>query len=186
MCWGEFSWPKFVELLPAYVSALAAVGAVVVAWIQLRALRTQSHADAETARAQSAKQHAVDFLADQSLSSEMHHTRREFGKLVDRVTAGEIAEVASAFAKREQDKDDFALENAFQTVMNRYELAAIAIQEGAMDEAYYKRMERGDLIRDFRRVEPLIQALRIQRENPNIYSEVEKLYRRWSTDDQSI
>jgi hypothetical protein len=68
----------------------------------------------------------------------------------------------------------------FASTCNRYEILAIGIKEGIIDERIYKSYWRGTLLADWKRVETAVHYMRNRQQNPKIYIEFEDLARKWS------
>ena len=68
-----------------------------------------------------------------------------------------------------------------RAILNRYELVAIGIFAGTLDEESYKRWCRTTLVKDWKCVKPFVVQLREQSETPTLYCEMEKLAKRWAT-----
>lgn len=67
-----------------------------------------------------------------------------------------------------------------RTVLNRYELTAIGIFCGAVDEALYKSWCRTTLVRDWTACKAFVTELRSTARNPKYFCEFEKLAGRWA------
>jgi hypothetical protein len=62
---------------------------------------------------------------------------------------------------------------AIKGILNRYELIAIGIQHGILDENMYKKYQKGTLIKDYRQSAAFIEEERI--ENPKYWVEMQRL-----------
>jgi len=66
------------------------------------------------------------------------------------------------------------------SICNRYELVAIGIQEGIVDERLYKKTWRTTLVRDWIRLRSGIISRRNQANHPAMFCEFETLAKRWA------
>lgn len=69
---------------------------------------------------------------------------------------------------------------ALRSILNDYELIAIGIRHGIIDELFYRRWARAGLISDWQQIEPFIAAVRRVTGNPRVFQEFEALARRWT------
>lgn len=71
-----------------------------------------------------------------------------------------------------------------RAVLNRYELVAIGIKQGTIDEESYKRWCRTTLVKDWIECRPFVMQLRSNAKNPAYYCEVERLATDWAKRDE--
>ncbi|WP_051881436.1 DUF4760 domain-containing protein [Parvularcula oceani] len=71
---------------------------------------------------------------------------------------------------------------AIDKILNVHELTAVAIQEGALDERVFRRWYNKAYIRDYESMTGYIEAIRINRQNPAIFKELEALAKAWKED----
>jgi len=69
----------------------------------------------------------------------------------------------------------------FISTCNRYELVAIGIGEGTIDEGIYKRYWRTTLVTDWIKAKPAIATLRNRLNHNALYCDFEALARKWAT-----
>ena len=74
-------------------------------------------------------------------------------------------------------------EATINNVLNRYELVAIGIQQGTINEKIWKRWLRTGTVQDWIAAKPYIAQIR-QNKFAALYCEYEKLARRWATKDE--
>ncbi|MCZ8181618.1 MAG: DUF4760 domain-containing protein [Beijerinckiaceae bacterium] len=72
--------------------------------------------------------------------------------------------------------------NSIRYIMNDYELIALAISRGVIDEVIYKAWFRGSMIRDFRAAEIAISRARTLANSARIYVEWEQLAQTWQAE----
>ena len=72
----------------------------------------------------------------------------------------------------------------FVSTCNRYEIVAVGIQEGIIDEKIYKRYWRRTVVLDWIRVKPAILLLRRRANHPEAFCDFETLACRWATPDE--
>ena len=63
--------------------------------------------------------------------------------------------------------------------MNDYELTALGIHQGILDEEFYKKWFMGSYLKDYKAVRPFIKEIREAENRDAIYSEFEKLAVKW-------
>lgn len=168
---GDFSWPKFVEVFPVYVGAIAALAAVFVAWKQLGIMARHE-----------AERDALHNLDRVSYSSDWQTQRRTFLKLKSKLQNGEIE--SATFAKRLLTRlDTGAFEEeiqSFRIMMNHYEVIAIGIESGSYSDPIYRKFLRGQFKKDWQAMFPTIVEMRRLEGNPLIYIEAQQLAVRWN------
>lgn len=71
-----------------------------------------------------------------------------------------------------------------RSALNKYELVAIGIKKGTVDEASYKAWCRTTLVKDWIECKALVMQLRQNAHVPTYYVEFEKLAKRWATSDE--
>jgi hypothetical protein len=114
----------------------------------------------------------VDMILAEQTKPELLEFRRTFLKML--LDGGWEAIVA--------DGTRIALELVpIISTLNRYEITAIAIREGAIDERIYKTYWRDGVVRDWIRSRKLVDARRQATEIPTSWCEFESLARRWAT-----
>lgn len=67
-----------------------------------------------------------------------------------------------------------------RAVLNRYELVAIGIKQGTIDEKSYKEWCRTTLVKDWIECRPFVMQLRRNANHPTYFCEVEKLAAQWA------
>jgi hypothetical protein len=83
----------------------------------------------------------------------------------------------TALAQKESQANEDAA--AVRTIMNDYELIAIGIRDGILDEAFLLAFNRKTAIMDFDKMKPYIDEMRRVQSNDAIYAEFEKMVGRW-------
>lgn len=84
----------------------------------------------------------------------------------------------SKFADPENTHGEEA--SLIRAILNRYELVAIGVFSGTLDEKSYKRWCRTTLVKDWTCVKPFVMQLRHQQNAPSVYCELEKLAKKWA------
>ncbi|WP_158813086.1 DUF4760 domain-containing protein [Methylocapsa sp. S129] len=74
---------------------------------------------------------------------------------------------------------------AMRAVLNRYELVAIGISEGTIDEGLYKKWCRSTLVNDWISVKPFVTQLRANTRVWTVFSDFEALAKKWATKDET-
>jgi hypothetical protein len=98
--------------------------------------------------------------------------RQKFIRLRDENGGNELIKHAEP---QNEGTDDAA---AIRAMLNNYELLAVGIHEGVLDEALYRNYLCSTVVKDFERMKPYIDAIR-KRDMARAYIEYEKLYERW-------
>jgi hypothetical protein len=70
------------------------------------------------------------------------------------------------------------------SILNRYEITAIGIAEGIIDEKIYRRYWRTSLVRDWLGCQPVVVHQREVFGNPKLFCDFEALAKRWATADE--
>jgi len=71
-----------------------------------------------------------------------------------------------------------------RSVLNKYELVAVGIGQGTIDEASYKKWCRTTLVKDWIECKPFIMQLRRNANTPTYFCEFEALARKWANKDE--
>jgi hypothetical protein len=145
----------------------SAFAAIIIAWYGVHHQRNIAR-QRETFEAISARQWDGDYLAK----------RQKFIELRDKPSE----ELAGWAAPNKQATEEAT---AIRSILNDYELIAIGIRHGILDEIFYRRWFRSAFISDFQKIEPYIKAVRRNSGNPRVLQEYEDLARRW-TDEMRI
>ena len=114
----------------------------------------------------------LDIVLKEQTDPEIVAQRTDFVKLRD---AGHL----SKWAGPDQTHSDEA--SVIRSILNRYELVAIGIKEGTIDEQSYKRWCRTTLVKDWIECKALVVQLRKNASIATYYIELEKLAKRWAT-----
>lgn len=109
-------------------------------------------------------------LMDQLWDGDYITQRQLFIKIRD----GGADELIRSANIKEADSDKVS---ALRSILNNYELLALGVHQGVLDEKIYKQYLRQTMIDDFERSKPYITALR--KRAPKVYIENEKLYEKW-------
>jgi hypothetical protein len=122
-------------------------------------------------RAITARQTTIQYLRASEQDNEMVMARRAFQEL-----AREPSGIAKwGTAKRAQSPEAIAI----RTVLNDYELIAIGIERGTMDDLTYQRWFRSAVVKDWRQASPYIMAVRNRTGNDALFHEFEEMARRY-------
>lgn len=109
-------------------------------------------------------------LAEESIP-ELIEQRTVFGQLRD---AGHLAQWADPAKTTTQEAA------VIRAILNRYEIIAIGIQKGTLDEKIYKKWCRTTLVKEWVACKPFVMQLRQNAQTPAYFCEVEKLARHWA------
>lgn len=110
-------------------------------------------------------------LARKEWDGDYIEAKSAFNKLRD-------AESGLAVWAKPEHKDSPQLTNIRNT-LNDYELIAVGIQEGILDEALYRRWFRQSLLKDWEAAQPFIRAIQRREGSARIFCEFEWLAARW-------
>jgi hypothetical protein len=72
----------------------------------------------------------------------------------------------------------------YVSTLNRYELIAVGINEGALDERIYKRFWRTTFVNDWLRCRDAVRLQRSNFKNDKMFIEFESVARRWAYPDE--
>lgn len=122
-------------------------------------------------RAITARQTTIQYLRASEQDHEMVAARRRFQELA-RQPAG-----LGVWGAEDQSQTDEAI--AVRTVLNDYELIAIGIERGTMDDVTYRRWFKSAVVNDWRKAAPYVMAVRNRANNDAIYHEFEEMARRY-------
>lgn len=170
---GVFSWPKLIEVLPNYLSAIAALSAVGVAYFQI-----------SSARRETSERSAISNLLDTTTSVEWQVVRVEFINFRSRLATGKISIEAFSDALQSKDAANPNLKEflgSFRMIMNSYEVMALGILSGSLSEKIYREYMRGMFVSDWKAVKGVVDQLRKDVGNPKIYNYCEQLFEKWAT-----
>ncbi|PPD14665.1 MAG: hypothetical protein CTY25_10030 [Methylobacterium sp.] len=164
MTWAEMTWVEIARDYAPFIQAggvlFSAFAAGLYAFFQIRANRRIARERA-----------TLDLLIKREWDKDYLDHKAHFNRLRD--AEGGLEKWICA----EHRNSDEA--NSIRYVMNDYELIALALSRGVIDEAIYKAWFRGSMIRDFRAAEIAIGRARNLANYPQIYVEWERLARRW-------
>ncbi|MEN5051531.1 DUF4760 domain-containing protein [Brevundimonas naejangsanensis] len=160
-----FTLPTIVwSEVAVVVSAIATVALVAVGWFQLRALRLEN-----------SKRATLDFIAQETSSPDWLRIRQEYLEYIRNNVDDSGSLSDSAFLSGEDN-----INNAVYAVLNRYEMLALMVSSGAVDETLIRRMWRTAALKDWKALAPLVSNLRLQGANDQLFVEFELLARRWA------
>lgn len=81
------------------------------------------------------------------------------------------------YAAPDQQASDQTL--ILRSILNRYELTAVGINEKTLNQRVYRRYIRTSLVEDWIACKPYVVQRRQTTNNPKLYCEIEKLAKRW-------
>ncbi len=148
-------------------SVIVAAGALIFNALQVKAVKTQNTQNEKKARQRA----TIDLALHERIDTKFIECRKKFAELRD-------LDKLTALACEKDNKLD---NDAIMGFLNHYEFLACGIFEEAIDGELYKRMMKTSVIRDFDSLKPYIMEIRNQRQNQNIYCEIEKLVTQWRT-----
>ncbi len=122
-----------------------------------------------TQRSITARQTTIQYLRDAERDRDMIRARRKFQKCV-RDPNGVAQWGTEANAQSEEAR-------AMRMVLNDYELIAIGIQRGILDDTTYRRWHKSAVVKDWRNAAPYVIAIRTRTNNDALYHEFEEMAR---------
>lgn len=146
-------------------SVIVAACALIFNALQVKAVRTQNIQNEKKARQRA----TIDLALHERIDTKFIECRKKFAELRDQ-------NKLTSLACEKANKID---NDAIMGFLNHYEFLACGIFEEAIDGELYKRMMKTSVIRDFDSLKPYIMEIRNQRQNQNIYCEIEKLVEQW-------
>lgn len=117
------------------------------------------------------KRATLDMVLAEETDADYVKQRTKFVKLRD---AGHMAKWADPTSTT---SDESA---TIRAILNRYELIAIGIGQGIVDEQSYRRWCRTTLVKDWVESKSLVMQLRNNSKTPTFYIEFEALARKWA------
>ncbi len=117
----------------------------------------------------------LDIVLSEETDPSTIEQRTEFVKLRD---AGHLSQWASP------DKTHSDNSAILRSVLNRYELVAIGIDKGIIDEKSYKKWCRSTLVKDWIECKAFVMQIRHNASVPTFYCEFETLAKRWSNKEE--
>jgi hypothetical protein len=118
------------------------------------------------------RQHTMEHMAKTDNDNDMIDARRMFIQMAKQATG--LVSYADA------DKEHTPESEAIRLVLNDFELTAVGIQMGVMDYEFYKRYNRGTVIRYWNHAAPYIYALRARVGSNLVFHEYEEMVRWFS------
>jgi hypothetical protein len=97
--------------------------------------------------------------------------RKAFIEIRDSKSAAELSTLASAASAKIPEAA------AIRSVLNNYEIMAVGMMKGVLDETMYKRFFRATFMRDHEMIKPFIDALR--QRSPKAFVEYTAVYEKW-------
>lgn len=151
------TWLGLNEVQAVFITAL--VAAVIAIW----GIFSQ--------RAIAARQTTIAYIRDGERDHDMIKARQTFQRLA-REPDG-LSRWGSEENKLSEEARDIRL------VLNDYELIAIGIERGILDDKTYRRWFRSAVLKDWRQAAPYILAVRTRVNNDAIFHEFEEMVRRY-------
>jgi Domain of unknown function (DUF4760) len=168
----------WIQTLVFFFSALAAAWAVrynaqQVKQLkeQLRVMGEQSERNDRLLRLKS----TIDAVSNDRHNEVQRQARIKFSELRSNGTS-----FTSYICNNHKEEND-----AILAVLSNYEYMAIGINEGAFDEAIYKRMVRGLFIRDWENLTAYVHELRTKHKNVKLFKDFESLACKWQAEQPS-
>ena len=81
-----------------------------------------------------------------------------------------------------KDKIDTDEVNTIRVMLNDYELVALGIREGILDEELFRRWFQTPLINDWKCIKGFIMAIRDSENAPKVFHEFEWLAKKWGAE----
>lgn len=120
----------------------------------------------------------------------IHRQNMTFSTLMDQLWDGDYIEQRAAFIRvRDEEPADTLVKagtkeeessvnaTALRSILNNYELIALGIHCGVLDETIFRRYFKSTTVSDYERVKPYIDEVR--KRYPRVYTEYEALYEKW-------
>lgn len=120
-----------------------------------------------------AKKATLDLIAAQEVDREFIEAKSDFNEQRDK---------PSGFKRFAEDPPSGKILANVRLVLNRYELIAVGIEQGILDEAFYKSWFQNSLLKDYRASLVLISDIRDKENNRVIYTKFERLAKKWNQD----
>lgn len=180
----EASRPLEVVLSPEALDALTMVAndghwitpvAVVVSalltgfigYIVNRRMAEKNHEGSRQIQAQKA---TLDFIAEREIDADILKAKTAFNQQRDH---------PNGFDNFLQNCSNHELQESVKTIMNDYELTALGIKQGILDQAFYREWFEGSFLKDYQAVRPLIKDIREKENRHKIYNQFENLAVKW-------
>lgn len=122
-------------------------------------------------RAISARQTTIQYLRDAERDHDMIQARSTFQRLT-KEPAGLAVYGSEKKAQSEEAR-------SIKMVLNDYELLAIGIERGILDDKTYRRWFRSAAVKDWRNAAPYVMAIRHRTSNDALFHEFEEMARRY-------
>ena len=116
----------------------------------------------------------IDLLARKEWDKYYLEDRKEFNRL--RNDPKGLVHWASTSYDETDEK------SIIRNILNYYELIAVGIKEGTLDEEAYKRWFRSTLIKDWKQAKAFIMEVRRNTNAPTIFCELEELAKKWGAE----
>lgn len=117
----------------------------------------------------------LDIVLTEQTDAQTVEQRTRFVRLRD---DGHLAQWANP------DKTSSDEAAVIRAALNRYELVAIGIRRGIIDEKSYKRWCRTTLVKDWIACKPMVMQIRQNASIPTYFCEFEALAKRWANKDE--
>jgi hypothetical protein len=127
-----------------------------------------------SARINSRKRNTLDLILHQESDRELIEARQAFNE----IKAGDIR--AATYGRSDQKNTPQA--QVIRKILNLHELTAVAINEGVIDEAVYRRWFNKTYIDDYDAMRGYIEQARITYQNPHAFKEFQHLALEWQSD----
>ena len=150
-------------VLSAALAPLAIIISALLAWVRHEKV--------------TARQAAIDFVVHAEYGSP---NWREGRSVFTELAAGDgLALIALA-----DPRDHEQIENSVKVAqyLNQCELAAIAIEEKAMDETMYKKLHRTSFVKTWKIADAYIEKRRIKQNQESLYKHFEALAKKWAAE----
>jgi len=106
----------------------------------------------------------LDLLLLQQTDQGTINSRTEFTKLRDEGHLSKWAEPDNTHSKHA---------TTLRAILNKYELIAIGLQQGILDEKFYKKWHRTTLVKDWIECKPFVMQIRQNSKVPTFFCEFE-------------
>lgn len=117
----------------------------------------------------------LDLITSEQSTEPLLTIRKKFIELRD---AGTLVQWA------DQTKASSTEAAAIRSVLNRYELLSIGIQEKTLDKRVYKEYARTTVVKDWIACKPFVMENRRIKSIPTFYCKFEKLAKKWATSEE--
>lgn len=138
-----------------------------IGYIVNQRMAEKNHEGSRQIQAQKA---TLDFIAEREIDADILKAKTAFNQQRDH---------SNGFDNFLQNCSNHELRESVKTILNDYELTALSIKQGILDEAFYREWFEGSFLKDYQAVRPLIKDIREKENRHKIYNQFEELAVKW-------